>query len=390
MKKIGNTVAIIQQEAHIFTALLKNNQLDNLIIDVKNTSPRVGDIYLCRVSHIVQNINAAFVEIQKNVMCYMPLNEINTQDGKVAQGQIFPVQIIKAAVKTKQAVVSKKLELAGRYSVITSLNTKKSISSKIPAGENRTRLEKILASYEGETFGMILRTNCLHAKDDSVKEECQCLLDQMHEILEKGRTRTAFTKLYSADREYVRFLRGLNTDSVARVITDVPEIYETLKKGIAGEFSLQFYEDKDYPLDKLLGITSKIQKALLRHVWLKSGGSLVIEPTEALTVIDVNTEKAISGKRSSETTFFRINCEAAVEAARQLRIRNISGIILIDFIDMKDKCHISELLNILRAEVEKDDVPTTVVDITKLGLVEITRMKVRKPLWESLSLKKDL
>lgn len=390
MKNIGNTVAIIQQDTYIFTALLRDNQLDNLMVDIKNTSPRVGDIYLCRVSHIVQNINAAFVEIQKNVMCYMPLNEINTRDGKVVQGQVFPVQIIKAAVKTKQAVVSKKLELTGRYSVITSLNTQKAVSAKIPAGENRIRLNDILASYEEENVGMILRTNCLNARDDVIKAECQRLLVQMHEILEKGQTRTAFTKLHSADMEYIRFLRNRNTDSIARVVTDIPEIYKTIKNSMEGEFPLQFYEDENYPLDKMLGITSKIQKALAKHVWLKSGGSLVIEPTEALTVIDVNTEKAISGKRSCETTFFRINCEAAVEAARQLRIRNISGIILIDFIDMKDKNHISELLNILKTEVERDDVPTTVVDITKLGLVEITRMKVRKPLWESLSLKKDL
>ena len=117
-------------------------------------------------------------------------------------------------------------------------------------------------------------------------------------------------------------------------------------------------------------------------MWLKSGASLVIDPTEALTVIDVNTQKAIEGKRSSETTFFQINREAAREAARQIRIRNISGIILIDFIDMKDREHIQVLLRELESEFEKDSVKTNVVDITKLGLVEITRMKVRKPLRE--------
>ncbi len=110
----------------------------------------------------------------------------------------------------------------------------------------------------------------------------------------------------------------------------------------------------------------------------------MIEPTEALTVIDVNTEKAIDGKRNRETTFFRVNVEAAREAARQIRIRNLSGIILIDFIDMKERAHEEALLHELRHEFAKDPVRTAVVDITKLGLVEITRMKVRKPLHESL------
>ena len=172
-----------------------------------------------------------------------------------------------------------------------------------------------------------------------------------------------------------------------RLITDLPEIYEELQP-VYGEF-VQYYEDESYPLDKLLGISSKLAKAFEKKVWLKSGGNLVIEPTEALTVIDVNTGKAVDGKRKKETTFFKINCEAAMESARQIRMRNLSGIILIDFIDMKEKENIQKLMHLLRTELAKDMTKTVLVDMTKLGLVEITRMKKSPPLrevlpWESM------
>ena len=121
-----------------------------------------------------------------------------------------------------------------------------------------------------------------------------------------------------------------------------------------------------------------------KRVWLKSGGNIIIEPTEALTVIDVNTGKAIQGKRQRETTFYKINVEAAIEAARQIRARNISGIILIDFIDMQDKENEEKLMALFREELKKDKIKTTVIDITKLGLLELTRMKKNPPLWEML------
>lgn len=203
--------------------------------------------------------------------------------------------------------------------------------------------------------------------------------------MERARTRTCFTKVYQAEPEFVHFLRESGRHIFDRIITDEPSVYELLKDTEAfSDETVVLYEDESYSLDKLLGIGQKLEKALVRHVWLKSGASLVIEYTEALTVIDVNSEKAIAGRQSSESTFFKINLEAAKEAARQIRIRNISGIILIDFIDMKKKEHIQALLQELENEFRKDKVKTTVIDITKLGLVEITRMKRRKPLWESL------
>lgn len=148
---------------------------------------------------------------------------------------------------------------------------------------------------------------------------------------------------------------------------------------------LRLYKDTQISLNRLYSLETKLSKALKERVWLKSGGYLVIQPTEALTVIDVNTGKAISGKKPTEETFFNINLEAAEEIAKQLRLRNLSGIIIIDFIDMQKDRNKELLISCLSKWIEKDPVKTVFVDMTRLNLVEITRQKVRKPLHEQIS-----
>ena len=144
---------------------------------------------------------------------------------------------------------------------------------------------------------------------------------------------------------------------------------------------LRLYEDKILPLHKLYGIEAHLDNALRERVWLKSGAYLVIQPTEALTVIDVNTGKCISKKKDDEA-YLKINLEAAKEAARQIRLRNLSGIILVDFINLSKEEYMDELLRVFRQELQKDPIATSLVDVTKLQLVEVTRKKVRKPLHE--------
>lgn len=384
MKEINRQLAVIRRGAYYISAVLEGNALDNVILEeADERALRVGDIYVGRVDHVVKNIQAAFVEVQKHKMCYLPLKECAPQ--KVAAGQEFAVQVKKAAVKAKRAVVTRNLEFAGRYAVVTVLNRAKAISANIKEEAVRERLRRLLAEFEDEPFGIILRTNCQEAGEEQIREECEALLRQAETVVEQSKSRVRFTKVYCSEMEVVKYIRDRKSGAFDRIITDEGEIYEKLRNEPAcPDETVVFYEDHSYPLDKLLGISAKLEKAGKKHVWLKSGGSLVIEPTEALTVIDVNTEKAIEGKRDSETTFFRINVEAAKEAARQIRIRNLSGIILIDFIDMKEREHEAALLSELSREFEKDPVRTVVVDMTKLGLVEITRMKVRKPLHEML------
>ena len=190
--------------------------------------------------------------------------------------------------------------------------------------------------------------------------------------------KTRSSCLYREASFYLKYIRSLELSNFERIVTDLQSVYEELYP-IYGD-KVELYSDDSYSLDKLLGISTKLLKANEKKVWLKSGGNLVIEPTEALTVIDVNTGKAVDGRRKKETTFYKINCEAAIEAARQIRMRNLSGIILIDFIDMKEQEHVEELMQLLRMKLSEDKVKTVLVDITKLGLVEITRMKKNPPL----------
>ncbi|MCI5937532.1 MAG: ribonuclease E/G [Eubacterium sp.] len=353
---------------------------DILVEDTREQDFHVGDIYVGKIQNIVDNIDAAFVEISKNTVCYMNIAKCPSK--KLHCGQEIIVQVKKTAVKTKQAVVSDTLELAGRYVVIDASGTGTHISKKITDESSLDRLQHLADQIDFCPYAVIFRTNAMDADDEVILDEIQRLCKELSEIQKKGATRKAYSVLHQSEPFYMEYINGCQADNYDRIITDDASIYDSLKKAdIPGA---EFYSDVQYPLDSLLGLSNKIKKMMDKRVWLKSGGNIIIEPTEALTVIDVNTGKAIQGKRQRETTFYKINVEAAIEAARQIRARNISGIILIDFIDMQDKENEEKLMALFREELKKDKIKTTVIDITKLGLLELTRMKKNPPLWEML------
>lgn len=338
----------------------------------------VGDIFVGRVQNIVPNINAAFIEVQKDVICYLPKTECAGK--KLRIGDEIVVQVKKAAVKTKQAVATTSIELVGTYSVVSMGNSTRGISKRIVQSEVRESLQALLTTYSEKEYGIMLRTNAAEVSIDVVKEECDRLCKELEDIVLYSQHKKGCTKLRAADSFYMAYIRNCRPEEYDRIVTDDETIFADLsERGVKG---LEFYEDETYPLEKRMSVSTKLEKALSKRVWLKSGGNLVIEPTEALTVIDVNTGKAIDGKRNKETTFFKINCEAATEVARQMRLRSMSGIILVDFIDMQKRENQKELMALLQEELDKDKTRTALVDITKLGLVEITRMKSRPPLWE--------
>lgn len=378
-----NQIVITNLQEKQLLLMMENDKIYDVLVDEGSSKdcPQVGDIYIGRVQNIVSNINAAFVEIKSGVICYLPLAECGGQ--KIQCGDEILVQIKKAAVKSKQAVVTIFPEVAGRYCVVSTKNGTKSVSRKIADAQLREQLKlRLNQEFAKESYGIVLRTNTADASWEEIAKECKELSAWLHTQMEYSSFKTCFTRLRKEVPFYLRYIRSCRMEEIERIITDVPEVYEELH-GTYGE-QVVLYEDSSYPLDKLLSISTKIKKALEKKVWLKSGGNLVIEPTEALTVIDVNTGKAVEGKRNIETTFFKMNCEAAKEAARQIRMRNLSGIILIDFIDMKNRQNQTALLELLREELKKDKTRTDVIDITKLGLVEITRMKKSRSLMESI------
>ncbi|MBP5159914.1 MAG: ribonuclease E/G [Lachnospiraceae bacterium] len=217
------------------------------------------------------------------------------------------------------------------------------------------------------------------------------LVDDYRLLLRFGVHWNTFSKLYSAIPQYLWDVRDCFDTDIDEIKTDDEDIFKEMREFMSETNKeeldkITLYTDESISLDKLYGISNKLKKATEKNVWLDSGGYIVIEPTEALVSVDVNTGKAVSRKTNPEETFLKINKEAAVMIAKQIKLRNLSGMILVDFIDMKSEEHKKELIDVFINELHKDRIHTTFVDMTKLGLVEITRKKVKKPLHEQIGM----
>ncbi len=378
----------------IVTSLFENDDIVEIhcsTLDDKDTT-MLGNIYVGRVKNIVANIRAAFIEIANGVECYYDLDHnlhpiFTKKIGKksLCIGDELLVQISKEAVKSKVPTVNSNLNFAGKYAILTSGDRRIGVSSKI-GKPDRGRLQEIAQSYVSNQYGFIVRTNAKEATEVELQKEFERLVDQYKSLVETASTRTCFSCLRHAPKEYLSTLRNIYQDGLTDIMVEDNEIYEEVKEYLEREQpedldKLRLYQDKLLPLHKLYGIETQLSHALKSRVWMKSGAYLVIEPTETLTVIDVNTGKCVS-KKNDDEAYLKINLEAAKEAAKQIRLRNLSGIILIDFINLSKQEYMDELLTFLQRELQKDPITTSFIDVTKLQLVEVTRKKVRKPLHE--------
>ncbi|MBO5160125.1 MAG: ribonuclease E/G [Lachnospiraceae bacterium] len=374
---------------------MNNKECMEISCDIEEERSLIGNIYVGKVKNIVKNIDAAFVEIKKGVLCFLPLSEAEgaifttpKDNAKIVVGDELLVQVLKDGVKTKAPVVSTNLNFTGRYFVFTTKRKDElGISNKL-GEEDRKRLQEYAQKKADESFGMIIRTNAKNASEEELNNEYAYLKEVHDRVVNYGIHKTAFSLLMQDEAPYIKQLRNMRQDELDEIITDDKEIYEQahefLKAHQPGDLDkLRFYSDESYSLWKLYGLETILDDAIRTRVWLKSGGYLVIEPTEALTVVDVNTGK-YDGNKNAEATFVKINQEAAAETAKQLRLRNISGIIIIDFIDMKTEADKLDVLSTLNSELKKDPVKATLVDMTKLNLAEVTRKKVKKSLREQL------
>ncbi|RZT01954.1 ribonuclease E/G [Cuneatibacter caecimuris] len=349
---------------------------------------RLNQIRTAKVKNIVKNINAAFLELGGSQAAYYDLAAHSAGERAVKAGDELVVQICAEAVKTKAPMVTQKLTMNGRYVVLTWKSPGLRCSSKIRDEEWKGRMETELRELLTEDCGLILRTNAYGAASQDILEEGRRLRQKLDSLLRAAPARSCYSLLYDPPAEWMVSVR--DTYDLEETVTDDPEIYQQLK-GFFEEWapellpSLRLYQDGSLSLAACYGLDSAVSEALQERVWLKSGAYLVIQPTEAMTVIDVNTGKAIQGKRTSDETFWKINQEAAAEVARQLRLRNLSGIIMADFINMRSGDYKKQLLAQLRRLVQADPVQTSVVDMTRLELVEITRKKLKKPLAEAIA-----
>lgn len=376
----------------------------------------LGNIYIGRVENVVKNLNAAFIKIAPDQNCYYSLEDcknaiftkkISSKKELVAGDELL-VQVTKEAIKTKDPVVSSNLTFTGTYAVLTTGNRRLSVSSKLD-GETKKRLKNMLERNfqidKERNFGIIVRTNAKNVSEEVLLEEIHSLEQFYEKLTEAAASRTCYTCLYREEPLWKRHLKGLREEELSRIVTDDREIFEEICRqyGIRTEdfftggsvktavcqftvkehTELCFYEDETLSLSALCSMKSALEEALRERVWLKSGAYLIIEPTETLTVIDVNTGKNIAKKEVQEN-FLKVNKEAAEEIARQLRLRNISGMILVDFMNLTSKKAEEELLSTFRSALKKDPVPTQLIDMTQLGLVEVTRKKIQKSLREIL------
>lgn len=276
--------------------------------------------------------------------------------------------------------------------MLTGGDKKVGVSAKLDK-ETRKRLKELLELHKKDEYGVIVRTNANSASDSEILQELEGLEKDFFHLKETAIHKTCYSLLYQPPKGISKILQDLRLNTLEEIVTDDHSFYEI----ISSEFDknenftgkIRYYEDALLPLYKLYSIESEIRNALRKKVWLKSGAYLIIEPTEALTVIDVNSGKNVT-KKKSEESFLKINLEAAKEIARQLRIRNISGVCIVDFISMESKESNETLMHEFRMELKKDPVGVQLVDITKLGLVELTRKKIKKSLKEQFSFGKSI
>jgi len=356
-----------------------------------NENEKVGNIYKGKVKDILPGLSCAFIDIGlvKNAFLYAgDVTFLGKRKGVNAfdllkSGQDIMVQVKKEAFSEKGARVTGNLGIPGHFLVLLPFQTEVSVSRKITCDERRKYLKDIIENYEPENIGVILRTACLEAEDNEILTELQELMKVWENIKRCYRESKAPSLLYEDMDVLERTLRDYLDGDTSRVIVNNEKLKDKInayikEKNLQGNFSVQCDESD---LSLKYGLEKYIKKSLRRKVWLKNGGYLIFDRTEAMTVIDVNSGK-YTGKNDFEETIYRINAEAAVEIPRQLRLRSIGGIILVDFIDMKDKNNEENVITIFKNELAKDKAHTRVVGVTGLGFLEMTRKKSRYGLIE--------
>lgn len=388
--------------------LIKGGRLTAAAFMSSDFDSAIGAVYVGKVKNIAKNIDACFVEISEGQICFLPMKKAvtpfltnRTYDGRLLEGDELLVQIERNAQKNKQPSVTAHISVANDYFALILGAPRLGFSSKLDR-DKREEISRLLTDNSllsngqltqtpDESFpsiGAIARTRLGSLTDtNEILKSFHELFADFFKLLCTARTRSCYTCVRPAPLPWEAAIHGLAyPEEYREIVTDNPELFEELEAYCARhlpEKELRLYQDKTLSLEKLYSLESRMDSALKPKVWLKSGGYLIIESTEALTVIDVNSGKNDGGHDAAET-IRRLNLEAAEEIALQLRLRNLSGIIIVDFVNMEEEKSGVELLEHLRELVGHDHVKTTVVDITPLGLVEITRKKTAPPLAEQL------
>ena len=358
-----------------------------------------GNIYLGKVQNVLPGMEAAFIDITtpKNAVLYrgdVSAPGSDNRSRKIEQllrpKEHILCQVTKNPIAHKGARLTQEVSLPGRFVVLVPNSTTYGISKRLPERE-RKRLRKILDRVKPEGAGIIVRTAAENITEEEIVADVRRLAEQWEAIDKLAKQNNTPTLLYREPEMAVRVIREEFNKDYRGIVIDDKALYEDVKGYVSSitpalADRVQYYDRdaENMSLFERHHVTEQLRKAVDQKVWLPSGGSLIIEQTEALTVIDVNTGKNV-GKSSLEETVYRNNLEAAREIARQLRLRDIGGIIVIDYVDMEIKKNRDEVVRVFREALAQDKTRTQVFDISDLGLVEMTRKRIGEGLVESLS-----
>ena len=395
-------------------AILEDQKLANLYVERIDERSIAGNIYKGKVVRIVPGIQAAFVDIglertaflyvadtdreisqrmdlftngDDNPIEYPPGTFTRPMEESLKEGQEILVQVSKEPLGTKGARVTMQISLPGRNLVSMPTSDHTGVSKRIIDEQERERLRKIIERLRPEEYGFIARTAGEGKQEAELKGDFDYLCKLWNTIREKAERTSAPGLVHRELGMTLRAIRNLYTEDVEKIVIDSEEEYKKTIDFIDTfmpnmKYSVDLYRDT-VPIFDHFGIELDISKMLHKKVWLKSGGYIVIEKTEALCAIDVNTGKYV-GKKNMEDTIFKTNMEAVKEIAYQLPVRNIGGIIIIDFIDMETETNRKKVFDALTAEMEKDRSKTNIQKISELGLIEMTRQRRRKSLSDTM------
>jgi ribonuclease G len=413
-RKTGNKLIVSVEKLESRVALLENGRLEEYSVERKTSRNIVGSVYKGRVRNIEMGLKAMFVDIgfEKNAFLHFwdaipaaldsGIEEIDRPSNKRPRKRItvkdipsiYPVgsevivQVTKGPIGTKGPRVTTNLSFAGRYLVLMPFSDRSGISRKIENPKERERLRKILRDLDiPDSIGVIIRTVGEGQRARYFVRDLRFLLEQWAKVEEHIRNEPAPVRVFEEPDLVERTVRDFLTEEIDEVVSDDRASTDRMIE-MVGQISrrsrsrIHFY-DGTAPMFETYGVQKQIDDAFHRQVWLKCGGYIVIDETEALVAIDVNTGRN-KGGRDVEKTIVQTNLEAADEIARQLRLRNIGGLIIGDFIDMKGRKDQQMVYNLMRERLKRDKAKTHVLPISQLGLMEMTRQRAQESLSESI------
>ena len=417
---MGTEIAINVTREGTRVAVLEGGTLSELYLDRQSKKDFVGNIYNGRVAKVLPGMQAAFIDIGLEKAAFLHVSDLSTdtepgdslmdseteEDEQAPEmprprrqnvrpieellqaGQDLMVQISKGPIGTKGPRVTNYISLPGRYLVFMPNVEHIGVSRRIPKDEERARLKEIMKRVRQPGCGYIVRTVSEGVKEDELRADVEFLSLAWHDVLKHREQRPAPNLLHSDLTLTVRVVRDLFSKKVERLLIDSRDEYEAVKDLVLRYMSdlasrVHFYS-KEEPLFDHLGVEHEISRAMSRKVWLKSGGYIVVDHTEAMTVIDVNTGRFV-GKRDQEETILKNNLEAVREIAYQIKLRGIGGIIIVDFIDMEREKNRDRVYQALVDAMATDKAKSRISRVSDLGLIELSRERVREDLLRTLS-----